>query len=67
MQFARHGNPNPEGSDEWQPVTPEQEPTMVYDRVCEVRSDYDDELLAYLEEILPPFDLMALLSQDVQH
>lgn len=67
MQFARFGDPNHDGLAAWPPVTPEEEPTMIFDRVCEVRHNFDDELLAFLDEILSPFDLKALLSQDVQH
>lgn len=66
MQFARTGNPNHDGLPQWQPVTPEQEPTMIFDRKCEVRHNFDDELLKTLEEILPPFNLAAMI-QDMQH
>ena len=66
MQFARTGNPNHDGLPQWQPVTPEEEPTMIFDRKCEVRHNFDDELLKTLEEILPPFNLAAMI-QDMQH
>jgi len=67
MQFARTGNPNHEGLPEWPSITLEDEATMIFDRKCEVRHNYDDELMKFLEEILPPFNLAMLLAQDVQH
>lgn len=67
MQFARSGNPNHPGLPEWRPVTKENTPTMIFDRKCELRYNFDDELLTKLDEILPPFDLATLMAQDVQH
>lgn len=67
MQFARFGNPNHKGIPKWSPVTPGDEATMIFDRKCEIRYNYDDELMKLLEEILPPFNLAALFSQDVQY
>ncbi len=67
VQFARTGNPNHSGLPEWKPVTKDVETTMMLDRNCEARTNYDDELLNLLEEILPPFNLMALMSEDIQH
>jgi para-nitrobenzyl esterase len=67
MQFARFGNPDHKGIPKWSPVTPLDEATMIFDRKCEIRHNYDDELMNLLEEILPPFNLAALFSQDVQH
>lgn len=67
MQFARSGDPNYNESINWKSVTPEDEPTMIFDRKCEVRHNFDDKLLALLEEILPPFNPAMLFAQDVQH
>ncbi len=67
VQFAKTGNPNHSSLPEWKPVTKDVEPTMMFDRTCEVRDNCDDELLALLEEVLPPFNLMALMSENVQH
>lgn len=67
IQFAYCGNPNHSGLPQWQPVTVENEATMIFDRQCELRHNYDDALLEFLEEVLPPFNLGAMLSEDVQH
>lgn len=65
--FAKSGNPNHEGLPQWLPVTPEDEPTMIFDRKCEVRHNYDDDLFKFVDEVLPPFSMMDLFGQDVQH
>lgn len=67
MRFARTGNPGADALS-WPPVTTMREPTMIFDRECGIREDYDDALLALIEEALPPFNLMAMMAaQDVQH
>lgn len=67
MQFARTGDPNHGGLPGWGPVTPEQEPTMLFDRTCAVKCNYDDELLSTVDAVLPPFSFMAMMAQDIQH
>ncbi|HZJ57535.1 MAG TPA: carboxylesterase family protein [Clostridia bacterium] len=57
INFARHGDPNHSGLPHWPNVTPEVEPTMIFDEECAVRNDYDDDLLALIDEILPPVKL----------
>ena len=47
-------------------MTLEDEPTMIFDRKCEVGHNFDDDLLKLLEEILPPFNLAAMM-QDMEH
>lgn len=48
-------------------VTIDNEPTMIFDRNCEVRNNYDHALFALFEEALPPFSLAELFQQDIQH
>ena len=68
MAFAKTGDPNHDGLPCWPAVTPEDEPTMIFDRICEVRHNYDDALYEKIDSILPPFNLMELLmQQNVQH
>lgn len=68
MSFAKTGDPNHGGLPQWSPVTPDSVPTMIFDRTCEVRQDYDDALYAQIDAVLPPFRLMEVLaSQNVQH
>ena len=68
MSFARTGVPSQEDLPTWPQVTGETEPTMVFDKTCQVRYNYDDKLLGLIDSILPPFNLMEMMaSQDVQH
>lgn len=68
MRFARTGVPGHENLPPWPAVTPEDEPTMIFDRECEIRSNYDDELLNLIDSVLPPFDLMAMMAEmNIQH
>lgn len=67
MQFAREGDPNHGMLPHWSAVTAEEEYTMCFDRRSELKINYDDALLELLQEILPPFDFMAMMAQDVQH
>ena len=67
MAFAKTANPNHPKLPEWPVVTNDCEPTMCFDIDCTVGVNYDDALLALAEEVLPPFNLMALMAQDIQH
>ena len=68
VSFAKTGAPAQADLPEWPSVTEESEPTMIFDRECEIRSNYDDELLDLIDSILPPFDLMAMMAEmNVQH
>lgn len=68
MTFVRNGRPGQDKLPEWPAVTPDQEPTMIFDRKCEVRINFDDNLYALIDSILPPFNLMALMAeQNIQH
>ena len=68
MNFARTGVPSQEDLPVWPEVTETEEPTMIFDRECQVRDHFDDELLKLIDSILPPFNLMELMaSQNIQH
>lgn len=68
MSFVKTGNPNHEGLPAWPKVTTEQEPTMILDRECEVRMNFDDALYELIDSILPPFSLAEIMeTQDIQH
>ena len=68
MNFARTGVPSQESLPVWPAVTEAEEPTMIFDRECQVRKNYDDTLYQLIDSILPPFNLMELMaSQDIQH
>lgn len=67
VSFAHNGNPNHDGIPYWPSVTVNEEPTMIFDRMCEVRNNYDNALFALFDKALPPFSLAELFQQDVQH
>jgi len=68
MNFARTGNPNHELLPQWDNVTAEKEPTMIYDVECEVRNNYDDALYEKIDSVLKPFTFMDLIGEgDIQH
>lgn len=68
MAFVRNGCPDCEKLPAWPAVTADREPTMIFDRKCEVRINFDDSLYALIDSILPPFNLMEIMaSQNVQH
>lgn len=68
MSFTRTGVPSQEQLPAWPEVTETEEPTMIFDRECQVRDHFDDELLKLVDSILPPFNLMETMeSQNVQH
>jgi len=53
--FAHTGNPNHNELPNWPAVTPECEATMIFDRECEVRYDYDSELIELLQNASPNY------------
>lgn len=68
IAFVRTGNPGHENLPAWPEVTKEQEPTMIFDRICEVRMNFDDELYELIDSILPPFNMTKFVeTQDIQH
>ncbi len=66
IQFARKGNPNCPSIPLWPSVTPDIEPTMIFDRKCRVENKFDDELLKLMHQVLPKFNIMNM-TKDVQH
>ena len=69
MTFAKSGRPQSDKLPVWEAVTEDKEPTMIFDRECELRYNFDDELYKKIDSILPPFNLMAMMSEDntIQH
>lgn len=68
MTFAKTGKPECDKLPQWEAVTPEVEPTMIFDRECELRYNFDDKLYEKIDSILPPFNLMEMMmAQNVQH
>ena len=68
MAFVRSGDPNFEKLPAWPAVTKSEEPTMIFDRECEVRMNFDDALYELIDSILPPFNMAEQTKdQDIQH
>lgn len=68
MSFAKNGKPESDKLPVWEPVTQDQEPTMIFDRECELRYQFDDKLYEKIDSILPPFNLMEMTAeQNIQH
>lgn len=68
MAFAANGRPECNTLPKWDAVTPEEEPTMIFDRECELRYHFDDKLYEKIDSILPPFNLMEMMAgADIQH
>lgn len=68
MAFVRNGRPDHDKLPAWPSVTPDREPTMIFDRKCEVRMNFDDSLYTLIDSILPPFNLMEIMAaQNIQH
>jgi len=65
--FAHSGDPNHDKLPNWPAVKPGDEATMIFDRTCEVRHNYDDDLMVLLQEISPPFNFFAKRDDDIQH
>lgn len=70
MSFAKTGKPESDRLPVWEAVTREQETTMIFDRECQLRYNFDDKLYEKIDSILPPFNLMAMLADgddSIQH
>lgn len=70
MTFAKNGKPESDRLPSWKPVTKKEEPTMIFDRNCELRYNFDDKLYEKIDSILPPFDFMAMKDSEenkIQH
>jgi len=55
INFAKSGNPNHQGLPEWPACKPEDEATMIFDKHCEVKHNYDNELIALHVKAVPKF------------
>ena len=68
MEFTRTGVPSSDSLPFWPQITQTEEPTMIFDRICEVRDHYDDALYEMIDSILPPFNLHEDVNEeDMQH
>ena len=57
VNFARYGSPQTASLPKWSPCRPDDEATMIFDNVCEVRHNFDHALQARLTEIEYPLFL----------
>ncbi len=67
LSFAKTGDPNHGGLPSWPAVAPNDEATMIFDRECRLRHNYDDELLALLDRVAKPFSFGGEDAGEVQH
>lgn len=69
IHFAETGNPNHSGIPQWPVSTEEREATMIFDRVCTVRFNFDDYLLELHKKALPNLTLANIEQEDdqIQH
>ena len=70
ISFAKTGNPTHLEIPEWPASKADDEATMVFDRTCVVRHNFDDQLLQIHIDASPKFDLMAMMgamADDIQH
>lgn len=50
INFARYGSPETPSLPNWPACTPGDEATMIFDRTCEIRRNFDHELVKKLVE-----------------
>lgn len=55
INFARTGKPSSEDLPEWPTCVPGDEAVMIFDKDCEVRHNYDHELVALHKKASPPW------------
>lgn len=70
LSFAKSGKPESAQLPKWESVTQQKEPTMIFDRTCELRDNFDDVLYEKIDQYLPPFNLMEMLMKaqgQIQH
>lgn len=67
VSFAYTGNPNNGDLPEWKACEADKEYTMIFDKECEVRINFDDLLLKRIKEVLPAVSLEELMAGTIQH
>jgi para-nitrobenzyl esterase len=55
INFARFGNPNHPALPNWTACKPGDAVTMIFDNTCEVKHNYDYELMDLHKKAAPPF------------
>lgn len=55
IHFARYGNPGYSGLPDWPACKEGDEATMIFDRECEVRHNFDHELIELHQKLAPKF------------
>ena len=69
IHFVETGDPNHLGIPQWPVSTEDREATMIFDRVCTVRFNFDDYLLELYKKALPNLTLANITQEDnqIQH
>jgi len=55
LNYMKTGNPNNKYLPEWKPLTNDEKYTMVIDKECYCRKDFDTELVELFDKVKPPF------------
>lgn len=66
IRFAETGNPNHSEIPQWSASTEEVEATMIFDRTCETRFNFDDKLIEMYRKALPNLSLTSIVEEDEQ-
>lgn len=62
LNFVKYGNPNNKYLPKWEPVTAEDNNTMIIDRQCRLVAHHDDKLIALHKKAAPRFVLKLKLD-----
>lgn len=63
ISFAKEGKPSSDLLPTWEPCKPGDEPTMIFSDTCEVKHNYDHELIRTYDEIMPILKWQELVIQ----
>ena len=70
MEFVKERKSESDKLLQWESVTRDAQPTMIFDRICELRYNFDDKLYEKIDSIFPPFNFMEMMVSDknkIQH
>ena len=67
IAFARQGDPSHPALPPWPPCAPGKEEVMVFDKTCQVRENFDRDLIALLDSVTQPFSLRGERDEPIQH
>ena len=66
IAFARQGDPSHPALPQWPACTPGKEQVMIFDKTCQVRENFDWELVAVLRQVSAPWGTKQS-DEPIQH